>query len=130
MQTAILGIDYGQKRVGVALATDGRAAALETIQTHKAFDRLKVLADHHKVAVIIVGLPRNLDGDDTHQTAAARDFAADLGKTLGLTVLMQDEAVTSELARERLVARGVNITKHKDMIDAEAAGNNSAGLSG
>lgn len=111
-----LGVDYGDKRMGLALADDdsrmarawrivelGRATPLETIRN--------ILHGQH-ITDIVVGLPRNLDGDDTEQTKLVRQFVTELNR-LGLPVHLQDEAATSSQAHE----------EHPDKrhIDDEAA---------
>lgn len=118
----MIGIDYGLKRTGLALAVGGEPpAAFKTVASEDAIDVLVDLASQYKFLAVVVGLPRNLDGEDTPQTAAARSFAAQLEQQLRQPVTLQDEAVTSQLAAERLKARGIDASIHKPMIDAEAA---------
>ena len=93
----LLGVDYGAKRVGVAVASDGLNVARPlTTLTHddRLVDQLKQLAAKEGATAIVLGLPRNLDGDDTAQTRQVRDFAQQL-RQAGMTVHFQDEAATS-----------------------------------
>ena len=117
-----MGIDFGTKRVGVALAPDGQQP-----------QRLATLANDDNVltaigeiirsqggTIAVVGLPRNLEGEDTAQTAAVRRFAAALQQAQpSLRMVLQDEAVTSELAGQRLRAEGAR--NPGSLVDQEAA---------
>ena len=115
-----MGIDYGSKRIGLALG-DNETKIAKPLATLDAtsqdyWNRLGKLIRDYKVSELVVGLPRGLDGGETDQTKATRFFALELA-TLKLPVHLQDEAGTSELARERI---GKKISS-KGQIDAEAA---------
>ncbi len=103
----ILAIDYGGKRIGLAIGdTDVRfARPLQTIiNGPDLLDRLKGLIDRETISELVVGLPRGLDGQETSQTATARDFAKSL-EQLNLPVALQDEAGTTSKARDELEAK-------------------------
>lgn len=109
MVSSVLGLDYGAKRVGVALAPSDLKLSqpLVTLANDKGLtDELKKLAAEHRVDKVAVGLPRNLDGDDTPQTKTARNFAKSLEAALKLPVYLIDEAATSVQAEARLKAGG------------------------
>lgn len=118
-----LAIDYGSKRVGVAVSHDGqrpvRMAALPN--NEDLIPTLRRVVEQLGAAAVVVGLPRNLDGDDTAQTVVVRRFASDLEASLGIKPVLQDEADTSNLARERLVREGVKEPDIKSELDSEAA---------
>jgi len=112
---AILGVDYGSKRVGVAIAHSGVriASPLQVLDNSGSLiDDIRQLAETETATTVVVGLPRNLDGDDTDQTQQVRQFAAEL-QTVGLEVVLQDEAATS-VAVEDSAGRD-------EQIDARAA---------
>ena len=95
-----LGIDYGSKRVGIALGDDDTKIArpLEILSNDGALmANLSDLIKQHQPAGLVLGLPRGLDGQETAQTKLTRDFGGSLGR-FELSVKFQDEAVTSELA--------------------------------
>jgi len=105
LESNILGIDYGAKRVGVALVAEGASPQrLTTLANGPALlEELGALMTAHKTGTIVLGLPRNLDGDDTPQTAVVREFGGRLRAFYPQIVLAwQDEALTSEIARDRL----------------------------
>ena len=122
MANAVLGIDFGAKRVGLALAKPGSAP--QRLATLPANDELIMALGRqitaHGVGTVVVGLPRNLDGDDTAQTAVARKFAARLQAAYpALPVELQDEALTSATARQRLSPPQLKGTG--GLLDQEAA---------
>lgn len=100
-----LGVDYGEKRIGLAIANGSPRIArpLQTLNNddHTAGALASIIADYD-ISEVVWGLPRGLDGQDTRQTAEAK--AAALRLLPELPCHFQDEAVTSELA----VSRGAN----------------------
>lgn len=119
---AILALDVGEKRVGVALASS--VARLATPLTTLANDEhiltnLRNLVNEHYVGVIVVGHPRDMQGNATAQTTYSQAFADQLNG-FGVPVVFQDESLTSVKAEERLRAMGKPFVKQD--IDAEAAG--------
>lgn len=112
-----LAIDYGGRRIGVAIAS---AAArlprpLVIIDTHAGdpVAELQKLVAGHDVAVLVVGLPRGLDGQETGQTMAVREFVKSLQASVPCPVEFQDEAATTVVAKARGAGNGA--------VDAEAA---------
>ena len=120
--STILALDIGEIRIGVALAST--VARLPRPFTTLKFDddffeNLKQIITAEDVSKIIVGMPRNLDGQPTSQTYYVEEFVNDLRQHTDLPIEMQDEAVTSRLAQEELEARGKKYQKAD--IDALAA---------
>ena len=129
----VLGVDYGAKRIGLALsdATGSLArpwqmvlspgdppSAAETVSG--VVTQLRK-SDDPDLDRIVVGLPRRLNGDDTDQTPLVRHFVTMLAELTGLPVELQDERLTSVEAESRLAAREVDWRKRKKLVDAEAA---------
>ena len=117
----ILGLDYGNKRVGVAVA---HAVArlprpLTTLSNDESlFDAIRKLVNQEDVSLVIVGLPRGMDGGYTNQTRTAEGFAKKLQTALSVPVELADETLTSVDAENSL-----NNRPHaKGDIDALAAG--------
>lgn len=122
VQQAMLGVDSGDVRIGVALkpVESAHAEALEVIAHDKhAFDRIEQLAQEFDAEMIVVGLPRDINGNETAQTRKAREFAGDLADATGLHIVLHDEFSTSERARERLGTMSRDEAKRR--LDAEAA---------
>lgn len=118
----VLGLDVGSARIGVALLADGIMIprvlpAISNDQT--TIDQLRKLVEYKQISKLVVGLPRNLNGDETSQTKAVRDFAITLNSALGLPIIFQDEALTSIAAEQLLRRTGQNYQKGE--IDSLAA---------
>lgn len=117
-----LGLDVGAKRIGVAIVSDGVAIARRLPTLHhdtQIFDELTRLAESNDIAQVVVGLPRNLSGEDTAQTAEVRLFAKRVSQELDVPVIFQDEALTSHAAETQLKSEGREFEKGD--IDALAA---------
>ncbi len=120
---AVIGIDYGSKRIGVAVSLDGERPQRRAILTNdEGLNKaLRAAVIEIGANTLVVGLPRNLDGEDTAQTALVRKFALELESSLGIDVVLQDEADTSNLARERLEHQGMRGDELSAALDSEAA---------
>jgi putative Holliday junction resolvase len=127
-----LGIDYGLRRLGLALSDRTGllarpwltvAAAESPRASATAMARLLAEGDEdvREVAEIVVGLPRRLNGQDTDMTPVVRTFAGELARLTGLTVHLQDERLTSHEAEARLAERERDWRVRKQQLDAEAA---------
>jgi len=120
--SSFLALDVGDVRVGVALANAEVRFAnpLTTLTNDDSFwVRLEELIGEHDVILIVVGLPRNLNGDATEQTRKVEAFAELLQAKINLPVRLQDEATTSVKAEAELRQRGKPYEKAD--IDALAA---------
>lgn len=98
VQEYILALDFGGKRVGVAIAhTVARLPRpLTTIpNTETLLHDVRKLVDQENAGLVVVGLPRGMDGGYTAQTRAADNFAQELGKVLTVPVELADETLTS-----------------------------------
>jgi putative Holliday junction resolvase len=108
--TALLGIDLGERRIGVALADDPAAGArpLITLRRGKTVDAevaaLRHLIDAYDVTEVIVGLPLEAAGHEGTQAAATRAWVGSVAKGLGDRVVigLRDERLTSHVAETRL----------------------------
>jgi putative Holliday junction resolvase len=128
----VLGIDYGRKRIGLALsdATGMLARAWKTI-AHEggaaqvaatiAAELATLDSDGEEVGAVVLGLPRRLSGDANEQTAEVEALAGRLRARLSIPVVLQDERLTSREAESRLAMREKDWRKRKLAIDAEAA---------
>jgi putative Holliday junction resolvase len=120
--TITLGFDVGSARIGVAIANSisRLPKPLTTLEVgEKVYDDIQHLIKHEKAAQIVIGLPRNLDGNETQQTNTIKTFAEGLRTKLNIPIYFTDEAVTSVQAETELKAQGRPYTKED--IDALAA---------
>ena len=99
----ILGLDVGDKRIGVALASviARLPQPLEVILADDtAYERIRKLVEKENVQLIVVGIPRNLDGEETHQSQKIRQFAAELSQNIKTPIEFADESLSSKRAEE------------------------------
>ena len=123
MQNNLIALDVGRVRIGVAYAnTIARLPSPMTTLEHdeKVWDNILALCKDQNVSGIVVGLPRNLSGNETAQTKETVAFVEDLKKRVNIPVFVQDEAGTSKQAEAELHARGQKKVDKGD-IDALAA---------
>ena len=124
----ILGIDYGRKRVGVAVSDPLRifASALETVPSAKIIDYLKKYAADQRVERFVVGYPVNLDGVPSEAATDVEAFLKQLKKHFpDIPVTLEDERFTSVLAQRAMIDGGV---KKMDRRDKAAVDKISAAL--
>ena len=104
----VLGLDIGDKRIGVALAS-GIARLpqpLETLPVNENIHHLiKELVSQHAVTLIVIGLPRNLEGEETAQSEQIRRFAADLAPVMEIPLVFVDESLSSKRADELMCTK-------------------------
>lgn len=111
-----LGIDYGSRRIGLALSDEGGQLALpyRTIPNTKTlFNEIAVVIKHEGVAGIVVGLPVPFSGGESEQTREVKKFIEKLKKTSGVTVDTENEIFTTKMAKS-----GGTAKRH---LDAAAA---------
>lgn len=123
---ALLALDPGAKRLGVAVCDPRRtlASPLETIHRGKFADdsaRIFSLFDHWGCSAIIVGLPLNTDGSEGPRAQSARALARNLMKLRDLPVALEDERFSSQAADEAMIEAGVKPGKRAAQRDARAA---------
>jgi len=128
----VLGIDYGAKRIGLALSDrTGTLASpwrlVERPPSEPATLRLivdhveQLIAEDDGLAAVVVGWPRRLDGTPTHQTPIVDAFARALRQQIPVPVILQDERLSSHEAESRLSERERDWRRRKAKLDAAAA---------
>lgn len=118
--TCILGFDFGQKRTGVAIAIDGDAQPLATLDADTISADIPKLISKHRPSELVVGIPRNLDGEETSQTKLSRAFGEQLASLTKLPVKYQDEALSSQRALQR-IGGNTPIATRKKILDQVSA---------
>ena len=122
MPGRILALDYGTKRIGVALSDELRwtAQPLETFE-RRTLDRdiahIAALVGSHSVERVVLGLPLQLDGREGLAVQAMRVFVAKLEAGLSVPVVLWDERMTTKAAEDLLIAADVSRKKRKGAID-------------
>jgi putative Holliday junction resolvase len=131
-RTAILAIDYGKVRIGLAIAGIETAlprplTTIERVNRNEDMRRLRELAREHAVKEIVVGLPLRLDGTRGEMAEEATRFGERVRKQLGLPVEMVDERLTSWEA-ERLLEEQAGKVFHDDSLPAHVHSSGHANL--
>jgi len=125
-RVAALGLDVGQKRIGVA-GCDGTgliAAGLTTI-TRKSYPQtiedLRQIVRDREVEILVIGMPYSMDGSIGTQARHIQKFAETISKALSLPIEYVDERLTSYQAEQFLQAEGISLQHNKGLIDRKAA---------
>lgn len=126
MAMRVLAIDHGTKRIGLALSDELKTIAqpsgfVPAVPLDKFFDQLQQLIREKEVELILVGMPRNMDG--TYGPAAQRvqDFVTLLRGKVSVPIRTWDERLTSAQANRMLIASGTRRADRKQKTDATAA---------
>jgi len=122
----ILAVDYGVKRIGLALSdTLGiTAQEFETINVLKKdehFLRIKEIVEKEKVKKILIGMPLNMNGSKGERAREVEKFIEKLKRYVNIPVIMKDERLTSVEAKKIMVSLGQKTGKNKEKIDRLAA---------
>lgn len=128
----IVGLDVGERRIGVAVSDVTRTlarplgvlrpAGLDVDAVQLSADEIGRLArEEDGVASIVVGLPRRLDGTPNDMTRRVEQFARQLEARTALPVTLQDERLSSREAESRLALREKDWRVRKQRLDAAAA---------
>lgn len=125
-RVAALGLDVGQKRIGVA-GCDGTgliATGLTTIR-HKSYsqtiEELRQIVVDRQVEILVIGLPYSMDGTLGKQAIQIQKFAETISKALSLPFEFIDERLTSFEAEESMKAARISLRENKELIDRKAA---------
>ncbi len=119
----LLGLDYGTKRVGVAISDSSRliASPYAVLEAGAALPALEEILAAEEVDAFVVGLPLSLSGEEGASAAAARSFGREVAEATGLEVVFVDERFTTKVAEDTLIAGGVRRAKRRDIRDKMAA---------
>lgn len=119
-----LGLDVGERRIGVALSDELGllAGPVGAVQVRgRELKEIAALARERTVEAVVVGLPVGLNGREGPQAQAVRDFAARLAPYLDVPITFWDERYTTAEAERMMIARGLKREERRARIDAVAA---------
>lgn len=124
--TRLLGVDFGQVRVGLAVSDPDRKLASPLVTyTRRDRDRdaayFRELVREQVIGLLVVGLPVHLDGHEGQKAAEARAYGAWLTEVTGLPVVFHDERYTTVQAESALWDAGLSHKKRKARRDKVAA---------
>ncbi len=124
----LIGIDYGRKRVGVAVSDPLGifASALETVQSAKIIEYLKKYAENESIARFVVGYPVNMSGEPSEAQKDVDVFLKQIAKAFpDIPVSLEDERFTSVLAHRAMIDGGM---KSSDRMKKESVDKISASI--
>lgn len=112
----LLGIDFGTKRVGVAVSDESQTLARELaiVSRSDAFQKLEEIFSEFEIERVVLGLPLNMSGEMTHKTEEVLAFKEKLESKFETEVVMQDERLSSVMAESLIGKR-----EHVDSLAAQ-----------
>ncbi len=122
----ILGIDYGDSRVGVAVSdllglTAQGVGTIKNTGKRKLLEDLKDIIDQYDPETIVIGLPKNMDGSEGFRVDATRKFAQQLSEIYSGKIEFVDERLTTMGAARYLNTTNTRGKKRKNIIDTVSA---------
>jgi putative Holliday junction resolvase len=122
----ILCLDYGEKRIGLALSDELAITAqplgkIEAATDERRLEEIRKVVAENEVSEVVVGLPLTLKGDVSHAGARVRAFARDLNHHLCLPVVTWDERLSTRQGEQILIDAGMSRKKRKGVVDSVAA---------
>ncbi|MBI2453217.1 Holliday junction resolvase RuvX [Candidatus Peregrinibacteria bacterium] len=118
----ILGIDYGERRIGLAIADNLLRLALpkgcvECKNLHIAVRKIETLCKEWEIGEIVIGLPLELSGKESELQKKTKNFILELKKKISIPIKWQDERLTTKAAQKLLKGQ----KERKERIDALCA---------
>ncbi len=110
-----LGIDYGEKRIGLAISDESQTLAreLDILSPKEFWWQVGKLISDQQISLIVLGWPLNMDGGETQKTLEVKDFKEKLEKLTEIKVEIMDERLSSQMAE--------HISGSKKNLDSLAA---------
>ena len=118
----IIGIDYGRKRIGIAVSDPLRifASPLETVQSAKIIEYLKSYSAGERIVRFVVGYPINMNGKPSEAAADVDIFLKQLAKDFpDVPVTLEDERFTSVLAHRAMIDGGMKASDRRDKASVD-----------
>ena len=122
----LIGIDYGRKRVGIAVTDPGQmiASGLTTVGAHEIFDFIRDYTAKEKVDAFIVGLPKQMNNQPSESAGFVNSFVTGLSRKFpNIPVHMVDERFTSKMAVRAMIDGGLKKKQrqNKALVDSISA---------
>lgn len=122
----ILSVDLGRARTGLAICDESEMLASPLAQISEKnpdilLDKLSSIVLARQAQLVVVGLPKNMDGSEGESAQYAREFAKKLSDKTGVDIRMQDERGTTITANNYLNATNTRGKKRKNVVDSVAA---------
>lgn len=121
---SIIGIDYGAKKIGLAVSSPDRVISLPLAlieNNNKVFDEILSSIRSKKTVGLVLGLPVNMDGSESPSSEKIYQFAKKISEKTNLPIYLQDERRTSRAADSLLLIAGFSRKKRNALDDSIAA---------
>ena len=121
-----LGIDFGTRRIGLALSDPTGTLAsplpfLENTGVKQVASKLKEMVENHGIETVVVGLPRNMDGTFGPSAENVRAFVAQIQSKISAKIITQDERLTTSQASRDLAQMGLSQKELRRKVDSSSA---------
>lgn len=122
----LLGLDVGEKTIGIAMCDAGWSIAspLETLKKGKLNDDLDALDEairQHHIGGLVIGYPLNMDGSLGARAQSVKQFARNLDKFLRIPLLLWDERLSTQAVNKAMLEGDLSRQKRKERVDKLAA---------
>ncbi|MFN3531818.1 MAG: Holliday junction resolvase RuvX [Candidatus Brocadia sp.] len=122
----ILGIDYGEKRIGMAISdplgiTAQGLPTIEYTNIHEVLQRISNIIREKEVEMIVVGLPKHLNNSLGEKAQAAMEFVELLQKHMSIPITMIDERLSTVRAHKSMLEGNLSRKKRRERVDMVAA---------
>jgi len=122
----LLGLDIGEKTIGLALSDVGRVIAtpLKTIgrgKFSKDAEELMAIIKEHGVAALVLGYPVNMDGSEGPRCQSIRQFARNLSENTDLPMLLSDERMSTMAVTRTMLDADLSRARRAELVDKMAA---------
>ncbi|HBQ25120.1 MAG TPA: Holliday junction resolvase RuvX, partial [Syntrophomonas sp.] len=122
----IMGLDVGEKRIGIAISDPmGWTAQGHSVLQRSVLEidikNINQLCQEYEVEIIVIGLPRNMDGSIGPKALEVQEFAQLLENSLGINIAYWDERLTTKSAERVLIEADLSRRRRKQVIDKMAA---------
>ncbi|MBN1168366.1 Holliday junction resolvase RuvX [Candidatus Woesebacteria bacterium] len=115
----ILGIDYGKRKIGLAMSSEGKLATplsvLKVSSDNEAVEKIRQILKSKNITRLVLGISEGKMAEET------KDFARKLEENLGVKIVFYDETLTTKDAQKMSIEAGIKRKKRKDMEDAYSA---------
>ena len=122
----ILSLDYGEKRIGIAISDNECSIAfpsevLERKTVEKDFAYIKQFVNNGDVQAILIGMPYNMDGSEGEKCKIVKDFSLNLLKIININIIFWDERLSTIAQEKILIDKDISRKKRRKVIDKLAA---------
>ncbi len=122
----IMSVDLGKARTGIAVSDNGESFAfpktvITEYNTEKLIEKITKCAKEYNASLIVVGLPKNMDGSEGERANECREIGEKIAISSGIEVVMWDERCTTVSAHTALNFTDTKGKKRKAVVDAVAA---------